>query len=97
MNTTAEQRYQANPHLILRQIAGEAVLVPVGDCGPLTNSIISLNETGAYLFKLFAEPATVEEVIEKAKAAYQDPDGRMAQEIEAFVQKYVEAGLLASV
>lgn len=97
MNNNAEQRYQANPQLILREIAGEAVLVPVGDCGPLTNSVISLNETGAYLFKLFAEPATVDEAVEKAKTTYQDPEGKMAQEIGAFAKKYAEAGLLVLV
>ena len=44
---------------ILREIAGEAVLVPVGENTELSNSIISLNETSVFLWKLFDHPLII--------------------------------------
>ena len=50
---------------ILREIAGEAVLVPVGENTELSNSIISLNETSVFLWKLFDHPVTYDEVLDE--------------------------------
>ena len=38
-------RYQVNPNFILREVAQEAVLVPVGDAGRFEGTMISLNAT----------------------------------------------------
>lgn len=92
-----ETRFQADPRFILREIADEAVLVPVGDCGPLTNSMLSLNETCLFLWKLFETPAAVSDVIARAKEVYNDPTGRMDEEIRQFVAEYAKYGLLREV
>ena len=39
----AERKYKANPDFLLREVAGEAVLIPVGEAGVFENSVISLN------------------------------------------------------
>ena len=91
------QRYQINPTFILREIAGEAILVPTGDAGVFTNSMISLNPTSLFLWKQFEEPRTVDEVVEKAKSIYEDPSGRMEDEIRQFVSEYIRANLLREV
>ena len=41
----AERKYKANPDFLLREVAGEAVLIPVGEAGVFENSVISLNDT----------------------------------------------------
>ena len=43
----AERKYKANPDFLLREVAGEAVLIPVGEAGVFENSVISLNVPGA--------------------------------------------------
>ena len=90
-------RYQINPSFILREIAGEAVLVPVGDVGIFENAMISLNSTSLFLWKQFEEPNTIDGVIQKAEAVYDDPSGRMGAEIRQFVFEYEKAGLLKEV
>lgn len=93
----ANSLYQVNPNFILREIAGEALLVPVGEAGVFENSMISLNVTSLFLWKQFDEPSTVDDVIKKAQAAYDDPSGKMEAEIRQFVIEYVKAGLIKEV
>lgn len=90
----AERKYKANPDFLLREVAGEAVLIPVGEAGVFENSVISLNDTCSFLWKLFQEPRTEEEVIAEAKTEYSDPDGEMEQGIRSFIEEYVKYGLL---
>ena len=86
--------FKANPDFILREVAGEAVLVPVGEAGIFENSVISLNETCRFLWQLFQEPRTLEDVIAEARKEYSDPDGEMEQGIKDFIREYLKYGLL---
>lgn len=88
------RRFKVNPNFLLREVAGEAVLIPVGEAGVFENSVISLNDTCSFLWKLFQEPRTEEEVIAEAKTEYSDPDGEMEQGIRSFIEEYVKYGLL---
>lgn len=90
----AIKKYRANPDFLLREVAGEAVLIPIGEAGVFENSVISLNDTCSFLWKLFQEPRTEEEVIAEAKKEYSDPDGEMEQGIKSFIEEYVKYGLL---
>lgn len=90
----AIKKYRANPDFLLREVAGEAVLVPVGEAGIFENSVISLNETCCFLWKLFQQPRTVEDVIAEARKEYSDPDGEMEQGIRDFMREYLQYGLL---
>ena len=83
--------FKANPDFLLREVAGEAVLVPVGEAGIFENSVISLNDTCRFLWQLFQQPRTVEDVIRKE---YSDPDGEMEQGIRDFIREYLQYGLL---
>lgn len=86
--------FRANPDFLLREVAGEAVLVPVGEAGIFENSVISLNETCRFLWQLFQQPRTVEDVIAEARKEYSDPDGEMEQGIKDFIREYLQYGLL---
>lgn len=90
----AARRFKANPNFLLREVAGEVVLVPVGEAGIFENSVISLNETCSFLWKLFQRPRSVEDVIAEARKEYSDPDGEMEQGINDFIREYLKYGLL---
>ena len=95
-NTKEEgvRMFKANPDFLLRNVAGEAVLVPVGEAGIFENSVISLNETCRFLWQLFQQPRTEEDVITEARKEYSDPDGEMEQGIKDFIREYLQYGLL---
>lgn len=88
------RRFMANPDFMLREIAGESVLIPVGEAGIFENSVISLNETCSFLWQLYQTPRTVEEVVAEARKEYSDPDGMMETQIREFTNAYLQYGLL---
>ena len=86
-------RYRANPNFMLREIAGETLLIPVGAASQ-GNMLFPLNETSHFLWGLLQSPLTIEEIIAAAREAYDDPDGSMEQSIVDFVGMHVASGLL---
>lgn len=86
----SKKRYRTNDNYIFREIAGEGVLVPVGDMPG--NVMITLNETCAFLWNQLSEPKTVGDLIEAAKAAYDDPKGELEENIRIFVKERVHTG-----
>ena len=80
--------------LLLREIAGQQVVVPTG--GDLDmNMMICLNETGAFLWKLMEEEVS-EVVLTTALLTEYDIDEATAQRaVTNFVAKLKENGFLA--
>ena len=92
-----ETCWKANENFMLRTIAGESVLVAIGEVPDprLENAMISINETGAFLWQLFAEnPATEAQAVEAAELEFSAPDGVIANHIHAFIRAFSEIGLL---
>lgn len=70
---------------IQREVAGQCVVIPADDMD--FNAMITLNETGAFLWKLM-EDETNEAVLTAALLAEYDVDEATAQKaVAAFVQK----------
>ena len=86
-------RYRTNPDFILRQIAGEAVLIPTGDTA-VGNSMMEVNETFCFLWELFSQGATIDDALEKANEVYSDPGREMEMHITAFVRDCLRFGML---
>lgn len=82
--------YRANSNYVLREIAGEHVLIPTGDLPG--NVMITMNKTCAFLWKQMQEPKTVEDLIFAAKEAYDDPQGELEVHIREFVDDRVQSG-----
>lgn len=92
--TLQSKRYKANPDFLLREIGGEAVLVPLGDVGVFENTMLSLNETCAFLWKAFQSPKTAQEVIDEAKEAYDGDASEIEQGVHSFIKDYSHYKLL---
>lgn len=88
------RRLKASPNFLLREIAGEAVLIPVGEAGVFENSVISLNESCSFLWRLFQTPRTAEEAVAEARKEYSDPDGVLEQGVYQFIKEYLQYDLL---
>lgn len=84
-------KFYGNPDFILREIGGESLLVPVGQNSAFDNSMITLNETFVFLWKLFQKPITLEAAIQGAKNEYDDDMN--GNEIEKSVRQFVEESL----
>lgn len=91
--SSSSVRYRTNPNFVLRQIAGDAVLIPTGDTA-MGNSMMEVNETFCFLWELFSQTATIAEAVEKANEVYSDPDKQMEGNITAFVRDCLKYGML---
>lgn len=72
---------------ILRDVAGNHVVVPVGRSVADFNGMITLNETGAFLWKQLSEEVEREELIARLTAEYDVTPAQAANDVDAFLQK----------
>ena len=65
------QRYQKNPEMVSRQIAGDLILVPIRQSTGDMNSIYTLNETAARSWELLDGGHTLGEIRDRLVAEYE--------------------------
>ena len=80
---------------ILRQIADAYVVVPL--TSPLVDfkSIISLNESGAFLWEKMEQDTTEEALLQALLAEYDIDEATAKADLDEFIGLLQEAGLLA--
>lgn len=82
--------FRVNDRYILREIAGEHVLVPTGDLPG--NVMITMNKTCAFLWEQLQEPKTIGDLIFAAKQRFDDPSGELEKHIREFIEYRVKTG-----
>ena len=78
---------------VLRQVAGEYVAIPSGDEVDL-NKMITLNETGAFLWERLEAETTQEALAEALLAEYEVDRDTAVRCVGEFVAKLEEYGFL---
>lgn len=68
-----DRKYRVRPGFVLREIAGEAAIIPVDGQGAFGNAIMAPNQTAAFLWKAFEQPRTIEEVVAAALEQFDAP------------------------
>ncbi len=86
-------QFKIKEGLILRQVAGETVVIPSGDMLDL-NMMITLNQTGRFLWEQMQQPTTQDTLVCKLCEEYDVEADKAAQSVEAFVAQLNENGLL---
>ncbi len=80
---------------ILRNVSDAVVVVAVGEATKDFNGMITLNETGAFLWKALTDGcADKNELVGKLLGEYDVPRTLAEKDVDAFVAKLSEAGLL---
>jgi len=70
---------------ILREIAGDYILVPVGKAASEFNGMININETGAFLFQQLQEDVSVEQLVEVLCQEYEVDQKQALEDVESFI------------
>ena len=79
---------------ILREIAGNYIVVPFGENAISFKAMITLNKTGAFLWRQLEEERTEEELLSTMLKEY-DIDSKIAKaDIQQFIEKLQTAGIL---
>ncbi len=79
---------------MLRTVAGQNVVVPVGAATLNFNGMLSFNDSGAYLWKLLSEDRSDDELVAALCEEYEVEKETAANDVSAFVKKLKEAQLL---
>ncbi len=82
------------PGFILREVNGMQVAVAVGDRALEFNGIITLNDTGAFIWECLEKETTQEEITDKMLQAYDTDFETASAGVEKILLKLREAGIL---
>ena len=72
---------------ILRNVAGNNVVVPIGQATLDFNGMMSLNDTGTFLFERLIEGTSNENLVEDLIAEYGIDRDLAVEDVEAFILK----------
>lgn len=83
-----------NTDFMLREIAGEVILVPTGAATTQFNGMITLNEVAAFIWKNIDESQTKEELVEKILDEFEVDKATATRDVEGFLGALYERGLV---
>ncbi|WP_347490201.1 PqqD family protein [Desulfoscipio sp. XC116] len=79
---------------LLREVAGSYVVVPTGRAALDFTGVITLNETGAFLWKLLAGDKTEQELLGALLEEYDTTEAKAKEDINIFIAKLKAADLI---
>lgn len=79
---------------MLRQVAGSYIVIGIGEEAVDFNGMITVNETGAFLWSILAEGATKEEMLAKLLKEYDVDEETAKKDITDFLVKLNDGKLL---
>lgn len=77
--------FQVNRDFLVREIAGEFILIPTKQAALQFNGLAALNETGAFLWNLLQEPRTVPELARPLAETYGLTEEESRRDVEDFL------------
>ncbi|MEE1196678.1 MAG: PqqD family protein [Lachnospiraceae bacterium] len=79
---------------ILREIAGDYVIVPTGKTALEFNGLITVNELGAFIWKKLQQDVTEDELIQDILEEYEVDEETARHDVEEFLNKLTECKIL---
>lgn len=76
---------------MLRNIAGNNLIIGVGEAASVLNGVVTLNETGVFLWNLLVKGCEIEELILALMDEYEVSEQVATADVNSFVNKLVNA------
>jgi hypothetical protein len=83
-----------SPDVVFRNVAGEAVLVPIRKNVGDLDSIYTLNEVGACVWERLATPQTLGQLVEFIGETYEAPHDLLVAELSEFIHNLLTRKLI---
>lgn len=83
-----------NGNFVLRDIAGESMLIPVGEASGKVNGIITLNESGVVIWNALNEKCDKDYAVSKLTEEFDVDDDTAKADVDAFISRIAELGLI---
>lgn len=86
--------YYANPQYLLREIAGDFILVPVGQAAVDFNGLAAMNQTSVWLWHYLQSEKTAEDIIRAFADEYDLSPEQSEEDVNDFLKLALEHGLI---
>ena len=81
----------------IRKILDETVIIPTGKAAHCLSGLISVNDTGEFLFELLQTEQTMESLVAALLEEFEVEKETAEADVEAFVKVLIENGMLEEV
>lgn len=88
---------KTNKEYMLREIAGETVLVPTGSASQKLNGMIRLTESAAYIWKQVDTAADLEEIVARVQDEYGVDEDTARRDIYGFLRELYVRGIVQDI
>lgn len=79
---------------VLREIAGDYIIIPTGSTVLEFNGLITVNEVGVTLWKLLQQGADIEQLVQGVLAEYDVQEDVAREDIQEFLDSLIRGGIL---
>jgi len=79
---------------MLREVAGVYVVVPVGERVIDFNGLMTLNDTGVFLWKALEKAASQKQMADMLCGEYEVTGGKAEKDVREFIKDLEDAGIL---
>lgn len=88
---------KTNKEYMLREIAGETVLVPTGSASQKLNGMIRLTESAAFIWKQVDTAADLEEIVARVQDEYEVDEDTARRDIYGFLRELYVRGIVQDI
>lgn len=85
---------KVDKEFILREIAGDYIIIPTGKTVLEFNGLITVNEVGVFLWKLLQNEVTYEELVQAVLQEYDVEENVAREDVKEFLENLVQGGIL---
>ena len=79
---------------VLREIAGEYILVPIGETAMKMNGMVTLNDVGVFIWNKLKEECTSEELLKAILDEYEIDEEQAKSDLNEFLHQMEQAQLI---
>lgn len=87
---------QVKKEFILREIAGDYIIIPTGQTVLEFNGLITVNEVGVSIWKMLQKEVTLEEIVKGILDEYEVDEEIAREDIQEFLKVLVDGGILVN-
>ena len=85
---------QIKKEFVLREIAGEYIIIPTGSTALEFNGLITVNEVGVLLWKMLQDEVSMEQLVQGVLAEYDVEEAVAREDIQEFLDDLIKGGIL---
>lgn len=79
---------------VVRDLAGQSIVVALGEASKIFNGMIKLNDTGRLIWDMLAEGKSKEEIVDKFTSEYDVERATADRDVSAFIETLQGADIL---